>query len=93
MLEVRQLCAGYGHTEVLRGVDMTINTGEIVALLGSNGVGKTTFNAALSGLIKPWSGSIAFNGVKLPGGNSQAAIGAGLVQVPEGRHIFPNLTV
>ena len=93
MLEVQQLRAGYGQTEVLRGVNMSIAKGEIVALLGSNGVGKTTFNAVLSGLIKPTSGHITFGGSKLPGGNSQAAIDAGLVQVPEGRHIFPNLSV
>jgi len=93
MLEVQRLRAGYGQTEVLRGVDISIAKGEIVALLGSNGVGKTTFNAVLSGLIKPTSGQISFKGLPLPGGNSQVAIDAGLVQVPEGRHIFPNLSV
>ncbi len=93
MLEVRGLRAGYGHVEVLRGIDLTIDEGGIAALLGSNGVGKTTFNAAISGLIKPWAGTVLFEGSRLPGGNSQAAIDVGLVQVPEGRHIFPNLTV
>lgn len=93
MLEVRNLRAGYGHVEVLRGVDMSIDEGGIIALLGSNGVGKTTFNAAISGLIRPWSGSISFDGHDLTGASPQAVIDAGLVQVPEGRHIFPNLTV
>ena len=93
MLEVYGLRAGYGHVEVLRGIDLSIEESEIVALLGSNGVGKTTFNASLSGLIKPSAGKITFAGLPLVSGNPQSAIDAGLVQVPEGRHIFPNLTV
>ena len=93
MLEVRDLRAGYGHVEVLRGVTLNLSAGEIVALLGANGVGKTTFNAVLSGLIRPWSGSLTFAGAPLPPGDARAAIDAGLVLVPEGRHIFPNLSV
>ena len=93
MLEVRDLRAGYGHVEVLRGVSLTLGQGEIVALLGANGAGKTTFNAVLSGLIAPWGGTVAFDGAPLPPGDPKAALDAGVVQVPEGRHIFPNLTV
>lgn len=93
MLEVRDLRAGYGRAEVLRGVSLDIAKGEVVALLGSNGVGKTTFNAVVSGLIRPWSGSVVFDGRDLPPGDAKGAIDAGVVQVPEGRHIFPNLTV
>lgn len=93
MLEVTGLRAGYGETEILRGMDVSIAANEIVALLGSNGVGKTTFNAALSGLIRPWAGSIEFDGADIAGAQPQAIVDAGLVQVPEGRHVFPNLSV
>jgi branched-chain amino acid transport system ATP-binding protein len=93
MLEVRHLRAGYGAVEVLRGVDLDIAEGEIVALLGSNGVGKTTFAAALSGLLRPWSGSIRLAGRELAGLSPERIVELGLIQVPEGRHIFPNLTV
>ncbi len=92
LLEVRGLRAGYGPVEVLRGVDLTVARGEIVALLGSNGVGKTTLAAALSGLLAPTAGQIRFAGAPLAR-DPLRAIDAGLVQVPEGRHLFPNLTV
>lgn len=93
MLEVSELRTGYGQVEVLRGVSLSISKGETVALLGANGVGKTTFNAAVSGLLKPWSGAIRVDGQPLAAGGTKAAIDAGIVLVPEGRHIFPNLTV
>lgn len=93
LLEVTDLRAGYGRVEVLRGVSLSVAAGEIVALLGANGVGKTTFNAVLSGLIRPWDGAIRLGGRPLAPGDTRAALDAGLVQVPEGRHIFPNLTV
>ncbi len=92
MLEVEGIRAGYGRVEVLRGVSLSIAKGEIVALLGSNGVGKTTFISVLSGLIRPWEGAARFLGQPLRP-NPAAVLSAGLVQVPEGRHIFPNLTV
>lgn len=93
MLEVTSLRSGYGAVEVLRGIDLDIDTGEIVALLGSNGVGKTTFSAVLSGLIKPWSGTIRFKGEEIQGLSEQAIVDRGLIHVPEGRHVFPNLSV
>ena len=93
MLEVSNLRAGYGAVEVLRGIDLAISKGEIVTLLGSNGVGKTTFSAVVSGLLKPWSGSIAIDGTPIAGLSPQAIVDEGLIQVPEGRHVFPNLTV
>jgi branched-chain amino acid transport system ATP-binding protein len=93
MLEVINLTTGYGQVEILRGVSLSISKGEIVALLGANGVGKTTFNAAVSGLLKPWSGEILFEGQSLASGGTKAAIDVGIVLVPEGRHTFPNLTV
>ncbi len=92
MLEVKGLRAGYGAVEVLRGIDISVGKGEIVAVLGANGVGKTTLNKALSGVLPVTAGSIVFDGVKLSG-SSTAAVDAGLIHVPEGRKIFPNMTV
>jgi len=93
MLEVKALRGGYGSVEVLRGVDLDIAEGEIVALLGSNGVGKTTFSSVLSGLVKPWSGAIRFKETEIQGLGAQAIVDLGLIHVPEGRHIFPNLSI
>ncbi|GAA4533340.1 ABC transporter ATP-binding protein [Chelativorans composti] len=93
IVEVEDLRAGYGAVEVLRGIDLTISRGDVVALLGSNGVGKTTFNSVLSGLIRPWAGRIRFNGEDVTGRDAARMVDAGLVLVPEGRLIFPNLTV
>ncbi|MCT8973666.1 ABC transporter ATP-binding protein [Microbaculum marinisediminis] len=93
MLEVAGLRAGYGETEILRGIDLAIADSEIVALLGSNGAGKTTFNAVLSGLIRPSAGRIRFDGADIAGSDPATIVKAGLVQVPEGRHVFPNLSV
>jgi branched-chain amino acid transport system ATP-binding protein len=93
VLEVSNLRAGYGAVEVLRGIDLSISKGEIVTLLGSNGVGKTTFSSVVSGLMQPWSGSITFEGKPIAGLTPQAIVDEGLIQVPEGRHVFPNMTV
>jgi len=93
MLEVSRLHVGYGSVEVLRGVDLDIANGEIVALLGSNSVGKTTFASAISGIVAPWSGSIRFDSAEIAGKSSRSIVEAGLIHVPEGRHIFPNLSV
>ncbi|SOC22467.1 ABC transporter ATP-binding protein [Stappia indica] len=93
MLEIDNLRAGYGAVEVLRGVSLDIHDGEIVALLGSNGVGKTTTSSVLSGLLPAWSGQIRFKGEPIAGLSPQAIVDRGLIHVPEGRHIFPNLAV
>jgi branched-chain amino acid transport system ATP-binding protein len=93
MLEVTELRGGYGPVEILRGVDLRIGRGDIVALLGSNGVGKTTFAAIVSGLLRPWGGSVRFQGRDITRSSAQAIVDCGLIQVPEGRHIFPNLSV
>ena len=93
MLEVRGLHAGYGALGILRGVDMQVEAGEIVAVLGANGVGKTTLNNALTGLLRPTQGSIVWLGEEIAGAPSERIVARGLVQVPEGRKIFPNLTV
>jgi branched-chain amino acid transport system ATP-binding protein len=93
LLAVRNLCAGYGETEVLRGVDLTIAPGEIVAVLGSNGVGKSTLNRTLSGVLRARAGSIDFEGHDLSRDKPQEIVARGLIHVPEGRRVFPNLSV
>jgi branched-chain amino acid transport system ATP-binding protein len=93
LLDVRGLTGGYGRIEVLRGIDLVVRPGETVALLGSNGAGKTTFNHTICGLIPAWSGTVRFNGADLTGAHYRAVVRAGLIQVPEGRKIFPNLSV
>jgi branched-chain amino acid transport system ATP-binding protein len=93
MLEVRQLHAGYGSIEILRGIDLDVGKGEIVAVLGSNGVGKSTLNNNISALYKPFSGSIRFQGDELVGLSSTEIVKRGLIHVPEGRRVFPNLNV
>jgi branched-chain amino acid transport system ATP-binding protein len=93
VLEIKSLRAGYGAIEVLRGVDLAVAAGEIVALLGSNGAGKSTLNNNVSGLYRPFGGTIAFDGQQIAGAPSMHIVDAGLVQVPEGRRVFPNLSV
>lgn len=93
LLEVKALRTGYGRTEVLRGVDLNVDEGEIVVLLGSNGVGKSTLNNAVCGINPVWEGSVRFDGHELTGRHYRDVVKAGLIQVPEGRRIFPNLSV
>ena len=93
VLEVKALRAGYGAIEVLRGVDLAVGANEIVALLGSNGAGKSTLNNNVCGLYRPFGGSIAFDGRTIAGASSMRIVEAGLVPVPEGRRVFPNLSV
>jgi branched-chain amino acid transport system ATP-binding protein len=93
MLEVQNLVAGYGGADVLRGISLKVDAGEIVAVLGANGVGKTTLNRALSGLLRPSAGSISFLGQGIAGSKPPAIVEAGLIHVPEGRRIFPNMSV
>jgi branched-chain amino acid transport system ATP-binding protein len=93
MLEIRQLRAGYGSVEILRGIDLDVAAGEIVAVLGSNGVGKSTLNNNISALYRPFGGSIRFKGEDITGLSSSEVVKRGLIHVPEGRRIFPNLNV
>jgi len=93
MLEIRGLEAGYGQVQILRGVDLDIKQGEIVAVLGSNGAGKSTLNNNICGLYKPFSGSIHFQGNNITGQDPKQIVSDGLIQIPEGRRIFPNLSV
>jgi branched-chain amino acid transport system ATP-binding protein len=93
LLDVQALRGGYGRVEVLHGVDLQVHAGEIVALLGSNGAGKTTLNAIVSGLVPASSGRVTFDGADLTNRHYKEIVEAGLIQVPEGRRIFPNLSV
>src|SRR5262245_42358070 len=77
----------------VRGVDMKIEAGEVVAVLGANGVGKTTLNNTLTGLVRPTQGSVTWLGEQIAGAAPERIVASGLVQVPEGRKIFPNLSV
>ncbi|WP_319774978.1 ABC transporter ATP-binding protein [Breoghania sp.] len=92
-LKVSGLRGGYGAVEVLRGVDFDIEAGEIVALLGSNGVGKTTLSSILTGLNPAWAGFVTFKGQEIGKLSAGEIIDRGIIHVPEGRHIFPNLSV
>ncbi len=93
LLEIEGLRGGYGRVEVLRGVDLKVNAGEMVALLGSNGAGKSTLNKMVCGLTPAWGGMVRFDGKDLSGAHYRDVVKAGLIQVPEGRKVFPNLSV
>jgi len=93
MLEVEGLAAGYGLTRVLEGLSLHVGPGEVVAVLGSNGAGKTTLNMVLSGLLRPRAGRVVFEGRDITGESPAEIMERGLIQVPEGRRIFPNLSV
>jgi branched-chain amino acid transport system ATP-binding protein len=93
LLDVKDLRGGYGRVEVLHGVDLQVHAGEIVALLGSNGAGKTTLNAIVCGLVPASGGRVSFDGADLTNRHYRDIVKAGLIQVPEGRRIFPNLSV
>ena len=93
MLKVEGLRAGYGAINILWDLSFEVNDGEIVAFLGSNGAGKTTMVRAVSGMLKPSAGSVLFNGEELARKNSRAVLDSGIVQVPEGRQLFTDMTV
>ena len=93
LLEIKGLRGGYGQVEVLRGVDLEVREGETVALLGSNGAGKTTLNNVVCGIYPAWAGTVRFDGHDLSGAHYRDVVKAGLIQVPEGRKVFPNLSV
>ena len=93
LLEVRDLCVSYGEIEALRGVSFAIDEGAVVTLLGSNGAGKSTTLRAISGLVAPRSGSILFDGKPIAGLGPRTIVRLGVAHVPEGRRVFPGLTV
>lgn len=93
MLKVENLHINYGFIEAVKGIDFEVNDGEIVAFIGANGAGKTTTMHALSGLIKAKSGSIVLDGKDITKVPANKIVGLGLIQVPEGRHVFASQTV
>lgn len=93
LLSVSGLESGYGDIQVLWGLDLEVKAGEIVCLVGSNGVGKTTLLKTISGLIKPKAGSIRMAGQELAGTTPEAALRAGIAHVPEGRRLFRTMSV
>ncbi|MGH3330685.1 MAG: ATP-binding cassette domain-containing protein, partial [Nocardioidaceae bacterium] len=93
ILEVMDLHAAYGRIEVLRGVDLVVPRGAVFALLGPNGAGKSTLLKVVSGQMEPTSGDIHMAGVHVQGANSDELARSGLCTIPEGRSVFPNLTV
>ncbi len=93
LLAIQALHGGHGRSQVLRGIDLQVGPGEIVALLGSNGAGKSTLNNTVCGIVPAWSGQIRFDGREISRLHYREIVRAGLIQVPEGRRIFPNLSV
>ncbi len=93
LLEINSLRGGYRPIEVLRGITMHVDDGEIVAVLGSNGAGKSTLNNTVCGLFPAFGGEIRFEGRDITRARHTDIVAAGLIQVPEGRRVFPNLSV
>jgi len=93
MLKVENLVVAYGGIEALKGISLEVEEGKIVTLVGANGAGKSTTLRSITGLVKPKSGSITYNGVNLLNMKTQDIVKLGITLVPEGRRIFPNLTV
>jgi branched-chain amino acid transport system ATP-binding protein len=93
LLEIKGLSVRYGSAYALEAVDLTIRAGEFVTLLGSNGAGKTTLFGVVSGLIKPLSGSVSFNGTEITRLGADRIVELGIAQCPEGRRLFPQLSV
>lgn len=93
MLRIEDLRAGYGELEILHGIDLEVHEGEVVALIGANGAGKTTTLKAISGVVRASSGSITFDGQSIHNRQPRQIVSEGLIQVPEGRKLFPELSV
>jgi len=93
MFTLDNIVAGYAETTVLRGVSLTVPDGSVVALLGANGAGKTTLLRVASGLLRPTSGTMTLDGIDVTGHRPHQLAGRGVCHVPEGRGIFPSLTV
>src|ERR1700758_4011929 len=93
MLEVKDLYVHYGTVEAVKGVSFRVSAGTIVSLIGANGAGKTTSLRALTGLVKPSGGELRFENVSLNGLAPHQIVGLGIAHVPEGRRLFPKMTV
>jgi branched-chain amino acid transport system ATP-binding protein len=93
LLEVDDIDVRYGAIRAIKGISFTVEEGEIVALLGANGAGKTTTQKTISGMLRPTAGSITFAGERIDGIPAHRLIGLGICHVPEGRHVFPRMSV
>ncbi len=93
MLEIRGLSAGYGSVQILRDVSLAIGKGEIVTLVGSNGAGKSTLLNAVCGILPPLAGRVVLDDTDITGWPTEAIVARGITQVPEGRRLFPHMTV
>ena len=93
MLRIEDLRAGYGELEILHGIDLEVREGEVVALIGANGAGKTTTLKTISGVVRASTGSIMFEGQGIHNWQPRQIVSEGLIQVPEGRKLFPELSV
>src|ERR1700732_5005454 len=93
LLEIRNLIVRYGEIEALRGITLVVDAGQVVTLLGANGAGKSTTLRAISGLTQPAAGDILFDGKPIAGLGPEAIVRLGISHVPEGRRIFPGLSV
>jgi branched-chain amino acid transport system ATP-binding protein len=93
VLELRDVVCRYGQVTALKGVSLAVGKGQLVALIGANGAGKTTTLKAISGLLHPTSGTIVFDGHDITHASARAILSLGLAHCPEGRHVFPQMTV
>ena len=93
LLEVHDLSAGYGETDILSGLSLRVEPGELVAVIGPNGAGKSTLLKTLAGLVRPRGGRIALRGADITGAGSQRIVASGLCYVPQEANVFPSLTV
>ena len=93
MLKVSNVTAGYGRTVILQDISIDVGRGEVVTIIGSNGAGKTTLLRTISGLVKPTSGEIVFDGQRIDRRDPADIVGRGLIMVPEARQLFPVMTV
>jgi branched-chain amino acid transport system ATP-binding protein len=93
VLEIQGLSAGYGPVRILRDVSLAVEAGEIVTLVGSNGAGKSTLLNAICGIVRPAAGRVVLHGTDITGWTSEAIVAQGITQVPEGRRLFPQMTV
>ena len=93
MLKIKRISSGYGESQIIFDVNMQIDQGTIVSLVGSNAAGKTTLINTISGLVKAWSGKVEFLGEDITNLSPAARVDRGLIQTPEGRRLFPDLTI
>ena len=93
MLKLQGVSAGYGGTEIIRNISLEVNKGEVVTIVGANGAGKTTTLRTICGIVKPTSGTIEFEGKQINGLGSDQIVNAGVTMIPEGRQLFPFISV